>query len=250
MSKKILVTLTEITKIAEGKTFEEINIGSLSSSQKKKLKKALRLITTQKTKGEDFLGTISLWHQVVMITLKLGWMDETILSLQMALQHNPTNFASWSKLAEILELERRYREAEDVYQTVLHNEPTSKAALYLQAMFYLRQSRIRESEESLRTALRYDPTDNNILSQLVELLKAQKKYDEVDECCRSYLHDNPTSGYAWYNIASVHYGRRRYEKALESLNKALSFAPPDDDSFILTVNQTIQQTKHEMKEKS
>jgi tetratricopeptide (TPR) repeat protein len=245
MSKKILAMLTEIAKIAEGKSIEEINVGLLSAKQKRNLKKAVKLLK-QKTKGEDPLGSLSLWLQIVMITLKLEWVDEAIFFLRLVLRHNPTEDRAWNKLAKLLEFQRRYKEAEDVYRTVLHHDPTSVISWQLLGGFYWRQKRYSEAEESIRTGLHHDPTHTISWESLGGLLFSLQKYEEAEECFRAVLNYDPTNGETWLFLGTILYCMKKYEKSLESLNQAKSFAPPDDDSFMPKVDKAITRVKQEL----
>jgi tetratricopeptide (TPR) repeat protein len=249
MSEKNIAVLTEIAKIAEGKSIEDVDVGLLSAKQKRKLKKAIRQLNAPKTKGEDLLGTLSLWLQIDMITHKLEWADEAIISLEMILHHNPTEDMAWSRLANLLVFQHRYKEAEEVYKTMLQHEPTSYVVWFTQGMFYGKLQRFREAEESFRTATRHNPTHINSWIYLSKTLVSLRKYEEAEECSRSGLHHNPTNGLAWYDLGAVLYGNGKYGESLESFKKALSFAPPDEGSFIPTVNQAIIKAKQEWKKK-
>ncbi|HSZ71310.1 MAG TPA: DnaJ domain-containing protein [Cytophagaceae bacterium] len=147
------------------------------------------------------------------------------------------NYKIHEHLADVLvkarpEFNESYLEAAFLYAAVLpHKEGNKDTLLYHLAQCYFQ---LDEYDKSLVTLAEISPSFNDtIMLMKGECYIKNKKWEEAEESFNDFLDKHPYSDIAYQKIGYVHYENIEFEKAKESLDRAIQINPLNGAHYYL-----------------
>jgi len=162
-------------------------------------------------------GTLS-WQQTGIYRDKITFYTH-IISL------NPGSEAARRNLALALKDAGRSAEALDASRIVLDLFPESAKGHNTHGAALLALDRLDEAGESFGRALELDPDHRNARHNLAETRRQQGRFVEAVRGYLGVLHIDPTFAPAYAGMGSALFGLGHYERAVQSLEQAVSLDP-------------------------
>lgn len=130
--------------------------------------------------------------------------------------------------ASRLELNRRFREAEEIYSRLLNLNPEAESLYIELARVQGEQKNFRKAAETLREGARKFPSSEYLLSRLAHALYLSQEYDEAREVALNILRMNGGSFEALVVLGLCHEEKGDLDRALDSYERALLQEPANE----------------------
>ncbi|MEM6682444.1 MAG: sulfotransferase [Pseudomonadota bacterium] len=155
--------------------------------------------------------------------LHVGRIDEAIASLKAALKFNPKSTNAQSRLAELLALLGRGREADEVFQSSVGNDP--ERAAMVEAMELAKQNAHEKAEAIYKSVLRRKPEHVDALRLLGALYLKQERHSEAEPYFRRVTELAPDFWIAWINLGVTLQDQQKFAPAQAAFETALELRP-------------------------
>ncbi len=166
-----------------------------------------------------------LWLNLGIVSGRLGQIKVAEVALKKALALRSTEPHLYIKLMQLCELQGRFDEAVNYYQSYLCLKPKD-ADVYAQMGRLLHQlGRLPEAEQALREALRWSPDNANYANNLGITLYDLGRYDEALDAYQAALQLNPNMDDAYCNLGNLYQKTGETERAEASYFAALELNP-------------------------
>ena len=140
-----------------------------------------------------------------------------------ALGFAPDNPAVHSALGEVYTAEKRYQDALDEYEVALRVQPDYPPALSGAGDAMAHLGRGAEAEKRMREWVTKAPKASEPLQGLAQVLDTLGKHDDAVLQYVSVSKMTPEDPYLWGNMGWSQYGAGKYDEAIASSRKALTY---------------------------
>ena len=161
--------------------------------------------------------------------LGLGRLDEAEEGFRQALELDPDHKYARYNVAEIRRAQGRFTQSIDSYVAVLGTYPDFAPAHAGMGEALFRLGRYQQAVESLGKAMALGPLPIGRLYMLAEGLRRQQRLEEAVAAYRAVLEIDPEYDSAHAGIGYALFQLERYEEALESMARSISFRPGSPD---------------------
>jgi tetratricopeptide (TPR) repeat protein len=121
--------------------------------------------------------------------------------------------------------QRKYRIAEEQYQTILAKDPNNLDALSNLGVVYFRTGKTRSAESTLQKALSIAPNDDFVLTTLGIVHYRQSRFDEALKELRKAIESNPNSATAHNYLGITASQKGRQQEAEKEMLQAIAKDP-------------------------
>jgi tetratricopeptide (TPR) repeat protein len=121
--------------------------------------------------------------------------------------------------------QRKYRIAEEQYQTILAKDPNNLDALSNLGVVYFRTGKTRSAESTLQKALSIAPNDDFVLTTLGIVHYRQSRFDEALKELRKAIEINPNSATAHNYLGITASQKGRQQEAEKEMLQAIAKDP-------------------------
>ena len=151
-----------------------------------------------------------------------GRRQDAIEALRGAVTSEPRFFRAWLLMADLLEKDRRYREAAGAYEQAVRQNPRATELRIRQASALLAADAPAAAREVLEQYVESAPTDGMGLSLLSEAQRQSGELDAAQATARRLTALEPQGLRGPYALAMVYEQRRDYAKVVETLQPAVA----------------------------
>lgn len=148
---------------------------------------------------------------------------EAEILLQKLLDEDPANLSVLEILAYNYHIQGKAEEAIELLENVLEKSPESVSARYNLGILLWEIDKKSEAVAAFTAILDYAPDDSRTLFNLGRLFFELNKAIEAVSYLEEYLQIEPTDVSACLLLAKSYYALKRYDRALEAYDLALSF---------------------------
>lgn len=118
---------------------------------------ATQVVPLFKQKVEQAPGDAVAWHQLGLVYLRYGWVQESLNALSRSLEVDPGLASAWADLALLQARMGRWEQAEAMFQKALEMRPEHGPFLAMMGEALIQKGRPKEALELLDRALAADP---------------------------------------------------------------------------------------------
>ncbi|MCB1739252.1 MAG: tetratricopeptide repeat protein [Gammaproteobacteria bacterium] len=173
---------------------------------------------------------------VVSTKLAMGEDEQVLQTLDAFLAKSPDNQQALLMRARVLMRERRFADAEAVFERLVELTPESGAAYRGVALSQYAQGNIEAAVASYRRGLEAARVKEPLLVDLGLVFERQERIDEAVDLYESYLKANPDSQVAANNLAMLYVTHRDDGKSLKKAKElADKLKASDNPGFLDTV---------------
>ncbi len=215
-TNSILALVGRIGGLIEGKEWNDIDLSTLSASDRAGLHEALDLLVAKEDKEggqRQFPGTATLWFQAGVVADKLGWPREAARFYNASLALDPNNAFAWNNLGLVVS---DNKEAERCYRKALDLDPKLAMAWFGLGNMVTDNT---NKEQYYRKAVELDPKYAEAWTNLGTVV-ADKV--EAERCFMKAVELDPKYAKAWVNLGIVIANRTEQERILR---KAVALDP-------------------------
>lgn len=153
--------------------------------------------------------------------------------LQRATQLAPQNPLPYSRLAALRVLQKRYSEAEKLYEQSLDRDPNFVEALSGLVQLYMDQKQPAKAEARVRAQIAKVPANFNYQVTLAKLLASQKKWDEAQMAASKAVDLSGGNLQAAELLGQVLEILGQYDRAASTYQRAIQANPNDASGYVL-----------------
>ncbi len=141
--------------------------------------------------------------------------------------------------------EKKYDQAQELYQNFLRENPQNEAALYYLGRIFLQKGEYKSAEEFLRDCLEQNPKNVDAKFFLAYALYHQQKYEEAKKLWEEVLETSPNYVDAYIALSRLYSALDEPQKAKKMLQRAEAISPDNSQLLILSAHnlQTGQNFK-------
>jgi tetratricopeptide (TPR) repeat protein len=185
---------------------------------------------SQPNEAENALQTItqknSSTHQLLARSLYLqGKKKESIVEYKKALEKNPLDDALRHEFAEVLVIERQYKEAQFHYQKLLQKKKNPSLVIEVAHLLFQQQENFAALE--ILEDLGEKQIDEKTQLLLARLYAKENRFDRSENSYLLYLEKKPSDLTARQELAGLYHQNKKYASATQEWKKILEKDPDD-----------------------
>jgi spermidine synthase len=161
----------------------------------------------------------------------LDEIKDEIKDLEQALTHTPTGAALRSRLAKRYQLLRQYSQAVEQYRVYCELDPRDARAWNNLGFCYQQLKQFENAVGAFNMAIQYD---TKLLAAYVNLATAREQSGDLAQAAQNLeraivLASGTQQVYLFDRLARAYFIQKKYDLALETLEKAIKVVPPDSE---------------------
>lgn len=176
-----------------------------------------------------------IYHGLGMAQMELGSYSEADLNLRKAIDKDENNAWYHLALAEINYRNSVFSIAITEFDKALAIDPGIEEAVsdihYKKAKAYIQMRDLESAIKEYRRNLELHPTDTTAWLELANITQLANKHGDAAFCFVEYLKIVPNDGERWFTLGELYLKLRDQEKAVEALEKAVSFKAREAEAF-------------------
>jgi len=211
----------------------QVRLGQLYLLGKKidEAKKKAELVLEKDPKNIEALLLLS------SIQVREKDLDSAIDTLERAISFEPKAFRPRLSLARIYLIKHDFSNAEKTYLEAIDLDPKSRIPYLELSQLYARKGELAKAENLLKKLISATPSDYQNLYFLASFCEAQRKFDLAEKYYLEAVNKAPRDDIGpLVNVARYYARRRKYQKAVAEMNKAVE-RKPENLNLLATLAQ-------------
>jgi len=139
------------------------------------------------------------------------------------------------KRVQILFQQSRFKEAKEILESFLDQNPDHFYGQYLYAICLLTTDEKGKARAMTERLMAEDPGNTDIMELAIKIELADEKYEIADSISGQLLSLDAENSEAHYLMAQAKYGQRNFDRAMESVEDALSLEPENINALNLKI---------------
>ncbi len=172
-----------------------------------------------------------------LMLIRMGQLDEAIISIETSLQNKPNQKGLQILLANLYTQQGKNTKAITLYSTILEKHPEDTTILLQLGILYLKEEQYKLAEKTFFLVLKKEPKSYYAHLYLAHTYYASGNFKAIEKHYRKALRLNWSSQLC-YEMAEFYFKNKFYEKALLFYNQILNYDRSQNQAFFLKI-QTL-----------